>query len=129
MALAVLIVASAMVTLGLSRLRGRAAWGLAAIAIGSAIVLMQVPQLARLLHLSPLHREDWIIALASGLATGLLSAVFAHEPRRPGVRLPGGHFRGLAAAVGAEGGAAPDQGLPGAAAVAGLNRRQNGRRG
>jgi Ca2+-transporting ATPase len=90
MALAVLIVASAMVTVGLSRLRGRAAWGLAAIAIGSAIVMMQVPQLARLLHLSPLHREDWIIALATGLATGLLSAVFAHEPRRPGVRAPDG---------------------------------------
>jgi Ca2+-transporting ATPase len=86
MALAVLIVASAAVTAGLSRLRGRAAWSLAATAIGSAIVMMQVPQLAELLHLEPLHGDDWIVALASGLAAGVLSAVLAHERGRPAAR-------------------------------------------
>ena len=86
MALAVLIIASATVTTGLSRLRGRAAWGLATTAIGSAVVIMQVPQLAALLHLEPLHGGDWLVALASGLAAGSLSAAFAHERRRPGVR-------------------------------------------
>jgi Ca2+-transporting ATPase len=81
MALALLIVASATVTAGLSRLRGRAALGLAATAIGSAIVMIQVPQIAGLLHLSPLHADDWLVAAASGFAAGLLSAAFAH--RRP----------------------------------------------
>jgi Ca2+-transporting ATPase len=86
MALAVLIVASATVTAGLSRLRGRAAWVLTATAIGSAVAVLQIPQLAGLLHLEPLHADDWLVALASGLAAGSLSAVFARERRRPGTR-------------------------------------------
>jgi Ca2+-transporting ATPase len=86
MALAVLIVASAMMTVGLNRLRGRAAWGLAATAIGSAMLMMQLPQLAGLLHLEPLHRDDWLVALASGCGAGLLSAAFAYERRRQGAR-------------------------------------------
>jgi len=81
MALAVLIVASSMVTAGLSRLRGRAAWGLAATAIASAIVVIQAPRLGGLLHLEPLHADDWLVALASGLAAGLLSVVFANDHR------------------------------------------------
>jgi Ca2+-transporting ATPase len=82
MALAVLIVASAMMTVGLNRLRGRAAWGLAATAIGSAMLMMQLPQLAALLHLQPLHGDDWLVALASGCGAGSLSAAFAYERRR-----------------------------------------------
>ena len=82
MALAVLIVASATVTAGLSRCRRRAALGLAAAGIGSALVMIQVPQLAELLHLSPLHVDDWAVAAASGLGAGLLAAVF------PGARGP-----------------------------------------
>jgi Ca2+-transporting ATPase len=81
LALAVLIAASAMVTAGLSRLRGRAAWGLAATAIGSAIVVIQIPKLAGLLHLQPLHADDWLVALASGLAAASLSVVFANGQR------------------------------------------------
>jgi Ca2+-transporting ATPase len=81
LALAVLIAASAMVTAGLSRLRGRAAWGLAATAIGSAIVVIQIPKLAGLLHLQPLHADDWLVALASGLAAASLSVVFANGHR------------------------------------------------
>lgn len=82
MALAVLIVASATVTAGLSRLRGRTALGLATAALVSAIVLIQVPTIARLLHLSPLHGDDWLVAAAAGLAAGLLSAAFARG-RKP----------------------------------------------
>lgn len=82
MALAVLIVASATVTAGLSRLRGRTALGLAAGTLVSAIVLIQVPAIARLLHLSPLHGDDWLVAVAAGLAAGLLSAAFARG-RKP----------------------------------------------
>ena len=84
MALAVLIVASATVTAGLSGFRGRAALGLAAAAIGSAVVMLQQPQLAGMLHLEPLHRDDWLVALASGFTAGLLSVVFARERRRSG---------------------------------------------
>jgi Ca2+-transporting ATPase len=83
MALAVLIMASAMVTAGLSRLRGRAALGLAAAAVASAILMIQVPAIARLMHLSPLHGDDWLGAAAVGLAAGSLSAAFAHGRRPP----------------------------------------------
>jgi Ca2+-transporting ATPase len=86
MALAVLVVASAAVSLGLSHGRGLAAASLAVTAILSAIVLIQVPPTARLLHLSPLHAEDWIAAAVSGVAAGLLSAAFAYRRRRPQTR-------------------------------------------
>jgi hypothetical protein len=45
---------------------------------------MQIPQLAGLLHLEPLHADVWLVAVASGLAAGSLSAVFARERKRPG---------------------------------------------
>jgi Ca2+-transporting ATPase len=33
----------------------------------SAVVLVQVPPLARLLHLAPLHGEDWLLAAGASL--------------------------------------------------------------
>jgi hypothetical protein len=42
--------------------------------IGSALVLVQVPALASLLHLSPLHADDWLIAGLGGLLGGSLAA-------------------------------------------------------
>jgi Ca2+-transporting ATPase len=88
MALAALIVVSATVTVGLSRGRSRAALGLAAMGIGSALVMIQIAPIAALLHLSPLHRDDWLAAFAGGVAAGLLSAVFARERKRSGLPIP-----------------------------------------
>jgi Ca2+-transporting ATPase len=79
LALAMLIVAGAAVTGGLSRCRGRAALSLAASGIASAIVIIQVPPIASFLHLSPLQAGDWLIAAATGLGAGMLAALL---PRR-----------------------------------------------
>lgn len=76
MALATLIVASATVTAGLSRFRTRAAVIVIATAIASAVAMIQIPAVAHLLHLAPLHGDDWLLAAGAGLAAGSLSALF-----------------------------------------------------
>jgi Ca2+-transporting ATPase len=81
MALAVLIVASSTVTVGLSHLRTAAAMAVVAMAVASAIALIQVPAFAELLHLTPLHRDDWIIAAAGGVIAGSLSALLPYVDR------------------------------------------------
>jgi Ca2+-transporting ATPase len=77
MALAILVVASATVTVGLSRMRGRLAWGLAAATVASALLMIQIEAIARVLHMSPLHAQEWLLAAGSGLAAGGLAALFA----------------------------------------------------
>jgi hypothetical protein len=42
--------------------------------ISSALVLVQVTSLASVLHLSPLHADDWAIAGLGGLVVGSLAA-------------------------------------------------------
>ena len=66
MALAALIVAGAVITAGLSRLRGRVAVVITAGGVLSALVLIQVPLTAHGLHLSPLHLKDWLRAVLTG---------------------------------------------------------------
>ncbi len=74
MALVALIVASATMTAGLTRLRSRASIIAVLATIGSALVLVQVPSFASVLHLSPLHADDWAIAGLGGLVVGSLAA-------------------------------------------------------
>ncbi len=78
--LAVLILAGATITAGLSRFGTLAARIIVALTVVSLVALVQVPALARLVHLRPLHLEDWLIAALAGVATGALSILFA--PRR-----------------------------------------------
>jgi Ca2+-transporting ATPase len=66
-ALATLALASGFLTAALSRLRTRAAWLVSAASVISAIVLVQTPPLARVLHLEPLHPGDWALVAASAL--------------------------------------------------------------
>jgi Ca2+-transporting ATPase len=66
-ALATLALASGSLTAALSRLRTRAAWLVSAATVASAIVLVQTPTLAHVLHLAPLHLEDWALAVAGAL--------------------------------------------------------------
>jgi Ca2+-transporting ATPase len=81
MALVVLVVASATMTAGLSRLRSAAAVIAVIATIGSALVLVQVPALAGILHLSPLHGDDWLIAAAGGLLAGSLTTILPRLSR------------------------------------------------
>jgi len=73
MALVALVVASATMTAGLTRLRSQSSVIAVLATIGSALVLVQIPLLARLLHLSPLHVDDWLIAGLGGLIVGSLA--------------------------------------------------------
>jgi Ca2+-transporting ATPase len=80
LALALLIVGSAAVAVGLCRMRGQLAWTLAVAAIASAVLMIQAEPIARLLHLSPLRAQDWLLAVGVGLAAGVLAALFARAP-------------------------------------------------
>lgn len=88
MALTGLILASALITAISSRLRSATAAVVTGAAVLSAVVLVQTPWLAQLLHLEPLHRDDWAIAvfgvgLAVGapfLSQGLFSRARRHLP-------------------------------------------------
>ena len=64
-AMSELIVAGATMTIALSGLRAPAARWIVVASLTSAVVLMQTPALAAMLHLGPLHTDD--LALAGGL--------------------------------------------------------------
>lgn len=68
MALSILCLGSAFITASLSRLATRSARIIAVGSALSALFLVQIPALATLLHLQPLHLNDWLIAVfGSGL--------------------------------------------------------------
>ncbi|HEX6210867.1 MAG TPA: HAD-IC family P-type ATPase [Methylomirabilota bacterium] len=71
-AIATLALASAALTTSLSGLRTRIARVMVALTVVSTAVLVQVPSLARLLHLEPLHVLDWAVALGGSVLAGLL---------------------------------------------------------
>lgn len=77
MALTMLLVASAAITLGLTKLRGVTARWLAAATFASIAVLVQIPALAALLNLRPLYPGDWgLVGLAFAVtATATVSLV------------------------------------------------------
>ena len=82
-ALATLALASGVLTAALSRLRTRAAWFVSAATIASAIVLVQTPALAAVLHLEPLHRGDWALTMAGALpALLVLGLALGGQDRR-----------------------------------------------
>jgi hypothetical protein len=89
MALVALIVASASATAGLAGLRTRAALAAVAGSIGSAVLLAQVPPIAALLHLRPLHVDDWLLAALGGAVAGAFSTLLPlvrHRTLRPAAR-------------------------------------------
>jgi Ca2+-transporting ATPase len=67
MALATFTAASAAITAALSRLLTRAAWIMCLGTLIVSFVLIQTPRLDALLHLSPLHWDDWMLAILAGL--------------------------------------------------------------
>lgn len=72
MALAILCLGSAFLTVSLSHLATTTACIIAAVSASSALILIQVPILASLLHLQPLHVNDWLVALIS---SGFIAAI------------------------------------------------------
>jgi len=81
MALVVLTVASAGVTTSLSRLRTRTAGFVVIVTVAVTVLLVQVPSLAALLHVRPLHLDDWLIAAGGGLVAGLIPLWRWRAPR------------------------------------------------
>lgn len=71
MALAVLTATSAMLTATLSRLRTWTARGIAVATVGLSACLIQIPAASRLLHVEPLHIDDWGLAVAATALIGL----------------------------------------------------------
>jgi Ca2+-transporting ATPase len=90
-ALVTLALASGVLIAALSRLRTRAAWLVSAATVGSAILLVQLPPLARVLHLEPLHLEDGALAVAGALLALVPLGLTVTRPSRRGRarRVPG----------------------------------------
>jgi hypothetical protein len=81
MALVALTCASATLTGVLSGWRTRASRIIAAATVLLSVLLVQTPVAARVLHLRPLHLDDWGIALAIG-AAAVTAPVLALRPRK-----------------------------------------------
>jgi P-type Ca2+ transporter type 2C len=77
MALANLTAASAFVTAALSRLRTPAAWMMCVATLASSVLLIQTPTLGVLLHLTPLHWDDWALAILAGVGAAIIPLIFA----------------------------------------------------
>ena len=73
MALVTLIAASVGITAVLSRMHSSAAWYIVSLTIGLSCMLLQIPALAGFLHLAPLHVDDWLLAIASGMIAAALT--------------------------------------------------------
>jgi Ca2+-transporting ATPase len=86
MALVALIVASAAMTAGLTRIRSKASIIAIVATAGSAVLLVQVPLFASFLHLSPLHFDDWLIAALGGGVVGALAGLLPGLSRASSAR-------------------------------------------
>ncbi|HET9642900.1 MAG TPA: HAD-IC family P-type ATPase, partial [Burkholderiaceae bacterium] len=81
MALSVLLVASAGITTGLATLRQAIARWLVAGTLASLGVLVQIPEISRLLNLRPLHGTDWALVAAAFAVIGMLTLGLASRLR------------------------------------------------
>lgn len=91
MAMAMLSVATAALTLRLAGWRRRKSRIAAAAVLGSALVFIHTPMLNAWLHLRALHVDDWLLALAAGAAVLLLLRLLG--PVRPAARARPGRRR------------------------------------
>lgn len=82
-ALLSLIFAGAGITAALSSLHNIAAWLMVVIPLALSALLVHTPGLGTLLHLQPLHLEDWLLVLGGGLLAALLVrlGLWRREPR------------------------------------------------
>jgi Ca2+-transporting ATPase len=90
MAMAILIFASAALAGLLSRLRTTAARVVTFATAALSVAAIQVTPVAALLHVEPLHADEWAIAIAAGLAAvSLLGLPDLIRGRRPPAGGPG----------------------------------------
>lgn len=82
MALTVLLLASAGITTGLTKLRQATARWLVAGTLASLGVLVQVPAISGVLNLRPLHGADWALAVAAFAAVATITLVLAARLRQ-----------------------------------------------
>ena len=82
MALSVLLVASAGMTTGLTKLRQATARWLVVGTLASLGALVQMPALSRLLNLRPLHGADWALVVAAFAGSVLITLAVALRLRR-----------------------------------------------
>ncbi len=66
MALVSLVAFGAALTASLSGLRTRTALAITAAPLALALLLVQTPRLSELVHLRPLHLDDWVIGMGGG---------------------------------------------------------------
>ena len=85
MAMVVLTTASAGITTSLATLKNRAAQITVVGTIALSFLLVQTPALARLLHMKPLHADDWVLAIGGGLLASLLAAMASARGRKDGI--------------------------------------------
>jgi Ca2+-transporting ATPase len=83
MALGALVGASATITAALSGLRNWTARTVVAGSLASLLLLVQVPFLAELVHLRPLHLNDWGVVVAAATVAGFLALVVGRLVREP----------------------------------------------
>jgi Ca2+-transporting ATPase len=89
MALGALVSASAAITAVFSGLRTWSAWILVLGSLASLALLVQVPLLAALVHLRPLHISDWALVAAGGVLGGLFALMVKIALRPPAHFLSG----------------------------------------
>ena len=77
MSMMTLIVASSTVTSALGGLRGAAGRWIVAASLASAVILIQLPAVAPLLHVEPLHLDDLFLAVFLGTITSAPALFFA----------------------------------------------------
>jgi Ca2+-transporting ATPase len=74
-ALAILTFASAGITIALSGLRTRVAWLVVASTVASTVALLQISRFRNLLHVQPLHWDDWLFVAVGAAAAAFLTAL------------------------------------------------------
>ncbi len=79
MALVALVIAGALCAATLSGLRSPLARWITFLSVASAVLLVQVPALAELQHLAPLHLDDWLLAAGTGAVPAALATAFHWE--------------------------------------------------
>ncbi len=80
-ALVVLSFSSAFITVVLSRLRTQASRIIVGATLMVSFLLVQVPQLARTVHIEPLSLDDWGLAIAGAMLAASLPMVFGSSAR------------------------------------------------
>lgn len=86
MALAILVMSGAQVTLYLSGFRSRSAIVIAVAATASVVAFVQFLPIAEALDLSPLHAGDWTRAVVAALIVGAPALMFRRQTSRPADR-------------------------------------------